>query len=414
MQEIDLQTLPPREALRAVVAAYNKLLPGEAIAVTVASYTSGLRMGLVEAGAKHQARRSASGNWQLVVRGASQSLSSVPGVHHVVAGRSGDVWTCQRARCAARVDGAAGVVAALREVAVTASHMALDEMHDMLFMGDAGDDALLCLRASDLEPLGRWHVPGSPQLPVVTAEGIACITGGGAGVLGIVWPGTGSFRSKVVEVGIGPHDPVASPDGRSVLVPCAGDGEVVQVSLADGTVTGRFPVGDGPAHLAVHPDGTRIYVANTFDGTLACITPEGDLLGRVESGGWAHVPEVTPDGRLVYVANFFDDTLSVFDALTLERVATRETDAYPHGLNISPDGKNVVATGFSSDHVRVLDAATGEQRARVEVGRGSAHTAFLPDGRTAFVGCSISDYLAVIDVADCQRIGTVRLQEEAR
>lgn len=368
MQVLDLLKLPSREALRAVLAAYNKLQPGEEIAVSLASYPSGLRMGLVEAGAKHNARRGENGNWQLVVRGASQSLSGASGVHHVVAGKSGDVWTCQRARCAARIDGATGAVAALREVAVTGSHMALDEAHDRLFVGDAGDNALLCLRTSDLEPLGRWPVPGSPQLPVVTGDGIACITGGGAGVLGIVWPGKDSFRSKVIDVGTGPHDPVASPDGCSELVPCAGDGEVVQVSLADGTVTGRFPVGDGPAHLAVHPDGTRIYVANTFDGTLACITPEGDLLGRVESGGWAHVPEVTPDGRLVYVANFFDDTLSVFDATTLERIATCETDAYPHGLNISPDGRHVVAT-------RLL----GCSRARVE--RGNRRRARAHSGR---------------------------------
>src|SRR6185437_16999504 len=173
----------------------------------------------------------------------SPSLSGAPGIHHVVAGKSGDVWTCQRARCAARIDGAAGAVAAMRDVAVTASHMALDEAHGRLFVGDAGGDALICLRASDLEPLGRWQVPGAPQLPVVTKEGIACVTGGRAGVLGIVWPGA-EFRWKVIEVGRGPHDPIVSPDGRSVLVPCAGDGDVVRVSLADGTITGRFAVGD--------------------------------------------------------------------------------------------------------------------------------------------------------------------------
>jgi YVTN family beta-propeller protein len=408
MQQIDLQKLPAGEALRAILGAYNKLRRGEEIGVAIAAYPAGLRMGLVEAGAKHTAERSEDGPWRLVVRGASQSLSGAPGVHHVVAGKSGDIWTCQRARSAARIDGAAGVVAAQREVAVTASHMALDDSHGRLFVGDAGGNAITCLRATDLEPLGRWEIPGAPQLPVVTQEGIACVTGGRVGVLGIVWPGA-EFRSTVVEVGNGPHDPIASPDGRSVLVPCAGDGAVVRVSLADGAITGRFPVGDGPAHLAVHPDGTRIYVANTFDGTLACISPDGDLLGRVDSGGWAHVPEVTPDGRLVYVANFFDDTIAVFDAMTLARVATCATDAYPHGLNISPDGKHVVATAFSADHVRVLDAATGAERSRIEVGKGSAHTAFLPDGRTAFVGCSISNHLAVIDMVEGRRVGTVTL-----
>jgi len=62
MQVIDLQRLPPRDALRATLAAYNKLQPGEEIAVTLASYPSGLRMGLVEAGAKHNAQRGDSGN----------------------------------------------------------------------------------------------------------------------------------------------------------------------------------------------------------------------------------------------------------------------------------------------------------------------------------------------------------------
>ncbi len=409
MQELDLRREAPRDALRAILSAYNRLRRGDEVAIVLAAYPAGLRMGLVEAGARHEAARTQDGAWRLVVRCASASLSTAPGVHHVVAGKKGDVWACQRARRVARIDGDARAVAVERDVATTASHMALDEERDRLFVGDAGGNALLCLRASDLAPLGSWDVPGSPQLPLVTAEGIACITGGGAGALGIVWPMAGAFRKQVVEVGNGPHDPVASPDGRSVLVPCAGDGKVVRVSLADGTVTHRFPVGDGPAHLAVHPDGSRIYVANTFDGTLAAISPEGDLLGRVESGRWAHVPEVTPDGRLVYVANFFDDTLALFDALTLERVGICTTDAYPHGLNISPDGASVVATGFSAEHVRVYDAATGRERGRIEVGAGSAHTAFLPDGRTAFVGCSIDDHLAVINLESGTRTATVRL-----
>lgn len=409
MQELDLRTAPASELRRGIIAAYERLRPGEPIGIAVASYGAGLRMGLVEAGARHEAERTASGDWRLVVHGASRSLSGAPGIHHVVAGPNGDVWTCERNRRAARIDGADGAVAVVREVAKTASHLALDPARDRLFIGDAGGNALVCVRASDLEPLGRWDVPGSPQLPIVTADGIACITGGGAGVLGIVWPLHGGFRAKLVEVGLGPHDPLATPDGAAVLVPCAGDGVVVRVSLADGTISGRFPVGGGPAHLAAHPDGTRIYVANTFDGTLACLSPEGDVLGRVSSGRWAHVPKVTPDGRLVYVANFYDDTLAVFDARTLERVGELKTDPYPHGLDISPDGESVVATGFSGNHVRVFDAATGRERCRIAVGEGSAHTAFLPDGRTGFVGCSISDHLAVIDIAAGSSSGVIHL-----
>lgn len=408
VETLDLHKLQPPDALREALETYNKLQRGEEIAIVVGSYTSGLQMGLVEAGVKHRLHQE-EGGYRLILCGASQSLSGAPGIHHVVAGRNGDVWTCQRARRVARIDGHHRVLVAARDVATKASHIALDEARDRLFIADSGGNALLCVRASDLAPVGCWQVPGSPQLPLVTTEGIACITGGAAGVLGIVWPSSGGFRSKVIEVGTGPHDPIASPDGQSVLVPCAGDGEIVRVRLSDGVVTGRFAVGEGPAHLAVHPDGSRIYVANTFDGTLACISPDGALHARVESGQWAHVPEVTPNGQLVYVANFFDDTLSVFDALTLKRLTTCHTDAYPHGLNIASDGKKVVATGFSGDSVTVFDGATGRECAHIKVGEGSAHTAFLPKGRTAFVGCSISDHVAVIDLDAGQCLGTIKL-----
>ena len=409
MAELDLRGTAPGEVMRAVTAAYERLRPGESVALALAQYGARLRMGLIEAGARHEAERLASGDWRLTVHGASRSLSTAPGVHHVVAGPKGDIFTCERAQRVARIDGASGQVAALRAVATTASHMALDAARDRLFVGDAGGNALLCLSARDLEPLGRWEVPGAPQLPIVTEDGIACVTGGGAGVLGIVWPSASGFRSAVVAVGEGPHDPLATEGGKAVLVPCAGSGEVVRVDLGEGKVTARFPVGDGPAHLAAHPDGSRIYVANTFDGTLSAISPEGDLLGRVPSGNWAHVPKVTPDGKRVYVANFYDDTLTIFDALTLERVGTVATDPYPHGLDLTDDGSRVVATGFSGRHVRVIDAASGATLGRIAVGEGSAHTAFSPDGRTGFVGCSISNHIAMIDLPARALAGTLRL-----
>jgi YVTN family beta-propeller protein len=100
-------------------------------------------------------------------------------------------------------------------------------------------------------------------------------------------------------------------------------------------IVGRIPVGDGPSHLALSVDGSRIYSANSWDGTLSCVTADGEHVGSAFSGRWAHAIAATPDGRWVYVANFFDDTLSVFDADSLERVAVLATDAYPHGPDIS-------------------------------------------------------------------------------
>ena len=149
--------------------------------------------------------------------------------------------------------------------------------------------------------------------------------------------------------------------------------------------------------------------ANTFDGTLSCLSVEGDLLAHEASGSWAHQPAISPDGRFVYVANFLDDTISVFDTKRMEKIATLKTDPYPHGLDMSPDGRWVVATGFSSDHLRVYDAVTQTQIARIEVGRGSSHIAFLPDQETAYVTCSVDDHLARLDLAAMACTQRVRL-----
>ena len=184
-----------------------------------------------------------------------------------------------------------------------------------------------------------------------------------------------------------------------MFVPCAGDGNIVSVDLEDGRILGRFRVGDGPSHLVLHPDGGKLYSANTFDGTVSCLSIEGDLLAQVASGPWAHQPEISPDGRALYVANFLDDTLSIFDTESMDKIATLKTEAYPHGLGISPNGRWVVATGFSSDYVRVYDTQSQAESARVEVGRGSSHIAFLPDQDAAFIACSVDDHIARLDLA---------------
>ena len=143
----------------------------------------------------------------------------------------------------------------------------------------------------------------------------------------------------------------------------------MKVRLNDGAVVGRCRAGAGPSHLALHPDQRRVFSANSWDGTLSCMTEDGEPLGEVASGGWAHAIDISGDGRWVFVGNFLDDTLAVFDAATLERVALLPTDCYPHGVDVSPDSRFVIATGYGSDHVRVYDARRHREVARIAVGR---------------------------------------------
>lgn len=407
---IDCRGFSVRQAGLAILEAYNAAEHGAEFPVWVDSLDASLRIWLIEAGVRHWIEHETSDGIRLTVRrNLSPGQGTIPGLHHVAVAGSTSIWACERSSRLARIDACTGEVIQVAEIAQKASHLAIDAAERWVFVADPGANELLAVATADLTVQHRWSAPGAPQLPLVTDDGIVCVTGGGSGTMTIVRPRTHRFEVQTIEVGTCPHDPITAHDGKRVFVPCAGDGTVVSVDLEDGRILGRYPVGEGPSHLALHPDGSRLYCANTFDGTLSCLSVEGDLLAQVASGPWAHQPAISPDGCNVFVANFFDDTVSVFDAESLEQIASLNTEPYPHGLDISPDGRWIVATGFSSDHLRVYDAVAMTEVARIDVGRGSSHIAFLPDQKTAYVACSVDDHLARLDLVAMSCIQRVSL-----
>ncbi len=392
---VDCRRLAQAEAGRTLVDRFNALEPGGRMEALVADYSPALRVWLLEAGIRHSAELTPDRGRRLAIRrGAVPAQGSVTGVHHVLTD-GGSVWACERGERVARI-AADGTPVATARVARKASHLALEHRSGTLFVADALANEVIALRAADLAVIARWPAPGGPQLPLASPDGRVCVTGAGTGTLTIATPRRGGYSERTVEIGSCPHDPLLDWDGEHVLVPCAGGGELVRARIADGRIVGRTRVGEGPSHLARGAEG-RVYVANSWDGTLACVGKDGELIATAESGGWAHAVDVAPDASRVYVANFLDDTVSVFDAGTLERLALLPTGPYPHGLDVSPDGRRVVVTAFGGKEVQVLDAASGGELGRVGVGLGSSHTAFCAG--MAWVGCSVDDHVACVDLA---------------
>lgn len=385
------------EAGGAIVAHFNASQDGAEFSARLDAMHAGLRIWLLEAGIRYAVHDSDDGVFIKVRRGAVPAQGSIPGVHHVLS--AGDsVWTCERDARVARIDAHSGRVVACAAVAHKASHMALAAGAQHLFVADSAANAIIALHAADLSLLARWAAPGGPQLPVVSAEGIVAVTGPATGTLTIARPSNGSYVEQTLAVGSCPHDPLLAVDQQYVYVPCAGDGFVVKVRLADGAIVGRCAAGDGPSHLVAHPAGTRIYCANSWDGTLSCLSADGVRLAQSFSGGWAHAIDISPDGLWIYVANFLDDTLAVFDAESLQRLRVLSTDPYPHGLDVAADGGTVAVAAFAGGSLRLYDAGAQRERARLSVGAGASHTTFA--GGAAFVACSVAGHLAKIDCAN--------------
>ena len=370
-----------------------------------------MKIALLEAGLRYRSREAEGGFELAILRGQSPAQGSVPGLHHIIADGN-RLWTCERASRVARMDATSGAIAAVASIARRASHLALDPAGKLLFVADAEADEIVALDAATLAERQRWAAPGAPQIPLVSPDGIVCVTGSGSGTVTLARPRAGRFVAETIEIGACPHDPLLARDGQHLFVPCMGSAELVKLRLADCRIIGRIAVPEGPAHLAAHPTQDRIYVASSWAGSVTSLSGEGELQATAPSGGWAHAIAVAPDDCSVWVSNFLEDTLAVFDADRLDRVALLETEPYPHGLDIVPDAASVVVTGFAGDHLRIFATESRRLVGRVAIGRGGSHSAFAA-GR-AFTACAVEDHIAAIDLAAPSLIDRIRLQPLSR
>jgi 6-phosphogluconolactonase (cycloisomerase 2 family) len=159
-----------------------------------------------------------------------------------------------------------------------------------------------------------------------------------------------------------------------------------------------LPSGDGPRHLAFHPNGHWLYSiqeeASTvvffhFDASSGHLTPQ-QTLSTLPAGfaGTSFASEilVSSDGRFVYAGNRLHNTIAVFSIDHDGKLAlTGETSSfgdYPHQLAIAPGGRFLYACNLRSDSISTF---------RIDRKNGSLHftgqyTAVGSPGSIAFVG----------------------------
>ncbi len=79
------------------------------------------------------------------------------------------------------------------------------------------------------------------------------------------------------------------------------------------TVTDTVLVGTGPSGVAVTPDGTSVYVANSDDDNVSVINTKTNTVTNMSVGFVPRGVTVTPDEKKVYVANSQSNTISVIN-----------------------------------------------------------------------------------------------------
>lgn len=170
---------------------------------------------------------------------------------------------------------------------------------------------------------------------------------------------------------------VANPDNNSVSLFDVSGGKTARLA--------EIAVGTEPNGVALWPDGSRAFVANTVSGTVTVLSLDRSRpgyaaqLATIPVGTEPYGLALTPTGRKLYVTNARSNSVSVIDTATYQVIRTIANVGFePRGIAITNSGSDdtqetVYVTQFlalpvpgktdgaddaKAGHVTVISAAT--------------------------------------------------------
>ena len=236
---------------------------------------------------------------------------------------------------------------------------------------------------------------------VDSANSYLLVGGYGVGVHCLRYDAGGAL-SPVASVDIADPSYVVYDGTRGVLT------AVVEQEPAGRVASARFTVADGgsdvrdqtasggsaPCHLALHPDGSTLFVANYMSGTVAVFPVDAE--GRVTGAEPAQVIEHTGSGPR----------------------ADRQEGPHAHQVVVSPSGRWVLAVDLGTDTVYVYAYGGGRlsahSRVALPAGSGPRHLAFHGSGRHFYVLNEVSWTVVVCSWDEATGVGEAGQEVRSR
>jgi YVTN family beta-propeller protein len=218
-----------------------------------------------------------------------------------------------------------------------------------------------------------------------------------------------------IHVGINPDDLAVSPDGTQLWVadtgPQTGPGaptNIEVISTATDSVTATLSLPSAPEQVAFSPSGATVYVT-TAAGLWVFNTATHQVTSVIRGLGDPHGIAVSPDGSTVYVTNTADNVVEVIDAATAKVTGTIPVGQLPWGLALSAKGGTLYVADPDSNQVSVISTATDAVTSTISLAGGPDTLALTPDGSQLWICGLTSSILTVVNTSNDSVVGSLNL-----
>ena len=218
-----------------------------------------------------------------------------------------------------------------------------------------------------------------------------------------------------IHVGINPDDLAVSPDGTQLWVadtgPQTGPGaptNIEVISTATDSVTATLSLPSAPEQVAFSPSGATVYVT-TAAGLWVFNTATQQVTSVIRGLGDPHGIAVSPDGSTVYVTNTTDNVVEVIDAATAKVTGTIPVGQLPWGLALSAKGTTLYVADPDSNQVSVISTKTDTVTSTISLAGGPDTLAVTPDGSQLWICGLTSSILTVVNTSNDSVVGSLNL-----
>jgi YVTN family beta-propeller protein len=202
------------------------------------------------------------------------------------------------------------------------------------------------------------------------------------------------------------------------------------IDTASKTAITSVPVGTQPVAVAVSPDGSEVFVANSFSNSITVLNSNSFQTRTIalpnSKFGYPSSIAVTPDGTREYDAvnnpqpDFGNALCWILGIDTSSnRVVSSTRINYPMALTVSPDGSTIYVIGGNADTLYSISTATNKVTHTVTLAISTpiqpvtGGIAVTPDGTKVFATDGGSSSVYEVDVVNSKLIKTITAGQTA-